>query len=214
MLESATRSQVRWLTWSVVAADLFLLLAGCTPTRPDPDEYEYHDHRLVLRTRSINQSADTSGVVTLRLPIVGTGYWRRSFSTAPLVSWNTSLPATLPIDVIRPDTEFTACSTTVRHYTGYQLKYGGDTTHLACLDNDTSWTMGLRFSQPVAQLLSGDSARLTTVFLYSVPDTARGQETIELDITFDLDGLILVESIPINTQLVTLRQEKIYYRQR
>jgi len=213
MLESALCPRIRWLTWSVIAAGLFLLLAGCSG-RPDPDEYEYHDHRLVLRTRSISQSADTSGVVSLRLPIVGTGYWRRSFSTTALVSWNTSLPATLPIDVIRPDTEFTTCSTTVRHYTGYQLKYGGDTTHLACLDDDTSWTMGFRFSQPAAQLLSGDSALLSTVFLYSVPDTARGPETIELDITFDLDGLILVESVPINTQLVTLRQEKIYYRQR
>jgi len=213
MLESMTQPRVRWLTWSVVAAGLALLLAGCS-NRAGPEEYEFHDHRLVLKTRSINQSADTSGVTRLRVPLHGTDCHRNWGGPGPAMSQNTLFPAPLWIDVLRPDTEFAVCTSSVRHYTGYQLKYGGDTMRFSCLDSDTTWSMCLFNGSPEVQLDSGDRVALASGFLYAVPDTVRGAGALELEVTYDLDGLFLVESVPVNMQLVTMRSEKIHYRQR
>ena len=95
----------------------------------------------------------------------------------------------VPLDFQRDDTMFHACTTNVQHVTGFQEKYGGDTTRLCVLDRYGGWYNTLKLWVDSADLSARSAVTSDRIRLSPVPDTLRPNGEIELQLTFDMNGL-------------------------
>jgi hypothetical protein len=101
---------------------------------------------------------------------------------------------TLPdsMQFVYPDSGVHTCSTTIEHYVGYQLEYGGDTTRYGEMDRYGPWYLQFDLIRSTATFASGDSGRVSQEGIVDmVPDTVRPNGVLELDVVMDLDGLLV-----------------------
>jgi hypothetical protein len=169
------------------------ILPGCEPqgyNTPEPRYLDYHDHPLVLHFRSINHALDTLGTTSVVLN-AGPLYARRH--SGEKLTRSEVRAGALPdsMQFVYPDSGVHTCSTTIRHYVGYQIEYGGDTTRYGEMDRYGPWYLQFDLIRSTATFTSGDSGRVYREGIVDmVPDTVRPNGILELDIVIDLDGLL------------------------
>jgi hypothetical protein len=83
----------------------------------------------------------------------------------------------------------TACTTRVRHFTGYQRRYHGDTTHLAWLDGNPGWVCELLLGGEHAAVPDGKSVVVRPASLCEVGDTVFPGTPWILEVELDMSGL-------------------------
>lgn len=179
----------------------FLLLAGllmlcaCDLTSdgdnsPEPETLDHHVHLVILYVHTINQASDTLGVVSVT---ANTGILLASRDAVRQLSRKSvtigSSPE--PMRIVYPDSGMHACSTYVEHYVGYQTRYGGDTVRFGEMDRYGTWGLQLAPHQVCATFADGDSASVYAGVVAPLPDTVRPGGTLELDVTVDLNGLLV-----------------------
>jgi hypothetical protein len=200
--------------WSALVTAVLCLL-GCDDPETPGRGRGYHRHRLVIYSKVVNSAADTIGVASGSLEMSTLLIASRPslwFDMANLASSGGVVFGPAPvIDLAPPDTEFRACTTEVDHLIGYQLHYDGDTTRLCALDRHDGWEAMMHFMPGRAVLRSGDTIGISTMTRHNFPDTIRAGRDIEIEMVFDMDGLIT--RCP-NPAWLSLDVDKIAIRQR
>jgi hypothetical protein len=199
---------------SVVLICSVCALLGCDPSEhhsnaPDPTTLDFHTHTLVINVRTIHQSADTLGVLSMSqtYPVL---HCLRDYN-ARLDRREASVGYLHSLGLVYADTAPHLFSTSVKHFVGYQGRYGGDTTRLSAMDQYGEWQLVLALIQVPAVLRSGDTVTVDAGNLYGLPDTIRADGTIEWDVTVDMDGLVTRDS---SASEYTLQADRISVRQR
>jgi hypothetical protein len=155
----------------------------------------YHQHRLIFYSKVVNRAADTIGIVSGKIELntllmaTRPRFWLDCLTNHSSNGCAVYIPGPV-IDLAPPDTELRACTTNVDHLIGYQLRYGGDTTRLCAFDDIDGWEADVYFFPGWAILESGDTIAVGTMTLHGFPDTIRPDRDIEVDMVFDMDGLI------------------------
>jgi hypothetical protein len=88
--------------------------------------------------------------------------------------------------------------------------YSGDTSRFSTLDPYPGWTLRFRTYWDPVVLENGDSLTFAGDLPGGVPDTVRGDGPLEIDVTFDMDGLFYL--LPGGTE-VAIDPEKVEYHQ-
>ena len=197
----------------LAALGIAVLLTGCAQENgPWPSDFDNRAFALTIGYRSINQAADTFGVCSARVGLVGYRFSR------PSGGWNSSFgfgfPDTLWLDLDRSDTGLHTVSGEMQRFTGYQLRYGGDTARLAALDSVAGWQMSLEPWKSDVLFSTGESAPAEFLGNLYVPDTVRATGSLELEFTFDWSGLFGVDTGPVERGMSTINSGKISVRQR
>lgn len=203
------------MTHRTVAAFVFaclLLHLGCDPqdfNSGDPHLRDHHEHPLVLHFRTINHALDTLGTTSVVLN-AGWKYARRHTGEKLTRSEVIVAPPLDSMQLVYPDSGVHTCSTTIEHYVGYQLEYGGDTTRYGEMDRYGPWFFQLDLMSSAAAFSTGETVRVYQSIVDMVPDTVRPNGVLELDIVMDLDGLLewrpSIERYYLNTDRIHVTQ--------
>ena len=118
---------------------------------------------------------------------------------------------TIPLRLVYPDSEVHTCSSDVSHYVGYQNQYGGDTMRFGKLDRYGPWVGHLRLYENAATFTLRDSAPVHFASVDTVPDTVRQNGILELDVTVDLNGLLVWSP---HYSRYNMQPDRIHYTQR
>ena len=97
------------------------------------------------------------------------------------------------VDIVVPDSTCTTCTTTIQHMTGYQERFGGDTTRISALDSLPGWQLYMYVSPLSAVLVTGETVTARPFYVHGIPDTLDPGRTLEMDVTFDFNGLFYWE---------------------
>lgn len=185
------------MTHRTVALFMFAclyILPGCEPqgyNTPEPRYLDYHEHPLVLHFLTINHASDTLGTTSV---VLRSGWQFARRHQGERIWRSEAIIGALPdsMQFVYPDSEVHTCTTTIRHYVGYQLEYGGDTTRYGEMDRYGPWQLQFDLIGSTATFASGNSGRVYGGnFLDMVPDTVRPNGILELDVVVDLDGLLV-----------------------
>ncbi|MFO7649877.1 MAG: hypothetical protein R6X13_00850 [bacterium] len=187
------------MTHRLIALAMFAclyILPGCGPedyNSGDPYLRDHHEHPLVLHFRTINHAADTLGTTSVVLNY-GVKFARRH--QGEKLTRSEVIIGTLPdsIQFVYPDSGVHTCTTTIEHYVGYQLEYGGDTTRYGEMDRYGPWSLQFDLRRSTATFASGDSVQVYgggLDIVDMVPDTVRPNGILELDVIVDLNGLLV-----------------------
>jgi hypothetical protein len=203
--------RMKSVVYGLAAFGIAILLTGCAKQNgPWPSDFDNRAFALAIGYRSIDQAADTFGVRSARVGLVGYRFNR------PGDDWNSSFgfgfPDTLWLDLNRSDTGLHTVSGEMQRFTGYQLRCGGDTTRFSSLDSLAGWQMYLESGRSSILFSTGESDPTGIAGLVSVPDTVRASGGLELDLTFDWNGLFEVDCGPAATH-VSINPAKISARQ-
>jgi hypothetical protein len=169
-----------------------LMYPGCEapgPNTKDPRSFNYHQHPLIMHIRTINHASDTLGTTSV-LVNFGLQFARRS--AGGKLTRSEVIVGSLPesMQLVYPDSEVHTCSTSIDHYVGYQVKYGGDTTRYCEMDRYGPWSFLLDLTRSTATFTARDSASVENSYLNAAPDTVRPNGVLELSILVDADGLL------------------------
>jgi hypothetical protein len=82
------------------------------------------------------------------------------------------------------------CTTAVRHFTAYQLRYHGDTLRFGQLDGYGNWHFDLSLVGGRVISLDAETVSVYNCGVEDIPDTVRVGGSLELDVTCDLNGLL------------------------
>jgi hypothetical protein len=177
---------------------------------PSPSNFESHEHDLVLHVNTVNADSEALGLTRARLPV--TRYLFQRPASGPhteeaFLSW---FSETVWIDVLAASESTCVMHAEIRHYTGYQLEFHGDTARFSELDAYPGWELVLLSRDDPLVVDSTDSLVRVGDLPAGLPDTVMGDGPLEIEITFDLDGLFY--SGPITGQ-ISLDPTKVEYRQ-
>jgi hypothetical protein len=162
-------------------------LRQCLPVR-SPESYGFHTHVLILHFRNMNRLADTIGVASSEVSVSYMNAHRSPVQpTDP--DGTVKLGSTVHFDLVAPDSVSRTCTTTIQHLTGYQELNGGDTTRVSALESGTGWALRVELSPGTAALVRGDTVRVDSKYVDSIPDLLVPGAPLELEVTFDLQGL-------------------------
>ncbi|MBN2538408.1 hypothetical protein JXB37_09050 [candidate division WOR-3 bacterium] len=206
------------MTHRTVAAFVFaclLMHPGCDPENqgfntPEPWYFDYHEHPLVLHCRTVNHALDTLGTTSVVLD-AGAKFARRHTGEKLTRSEVIVIPPFDSMQLVYADSGVHTCSTTIAHYVGYQLEYGGDTTRYCEMDRYGPWYLQFSLNKSTAFFTSGESVRVERSIVDMVPDTVRPNGVLELDIVMDLDGLLVFRP---SLERYYLNTDRIYITQR
>lgn len=157
---------------------------------PEPSTLDHHEHVAILHFRTINHSADTFGIVSAT---TFNGALEARRDAGGKLSRNNAVPGSFesPVQIVYPDSESHACTLAVEHFVGYQGQYGGDTTRLSSMDRYGTWTLQLYTIGTRVAFANGETLVIDNAPVPEIPDTVRYDRPYELDITVDLDGLLV-----------------------
>ena len=193
-----------------------VVAAGCElfdhdQDSPDPTYLENHAHQFILHFHAENREADTVGFASVAFS--GNDLLAaRSADTHLSRDWATLGDFSGKVRFLFDDSGPHACTTGMSHFTGYQRRYGGDTSRFAAMDRYGEWQFELLLWSPFAVLRNGDTVAMQLYGndLHWLPDTVRGDGALELDVTLDMDGLMSWDSTTaryrMNVDRVTVRQ--------
>jgi len=160
---------------------VLLFMVGCQwLDRPDPRDYPYHAHRLIVHTEMIDSSAGRSGWpqgfgvklhdCEYRRP--GSGFCNYGvYGDAPYVRIDS---------VAAPDTVDTFG---FAHYAGLTQHLGGDTTHFASMDSLPGWEWHYRVSVYARDPYDWDEVG---AYLLTLPDTVAPEVHIRVEVIWPL----------------------------
>jgi hypothetical protein len=167
-----------------------VLLPGCSlnphPSQDNPREYGYHFHPMSLGSRAYNWPTwlDSVAVVEVKCGFLHT---QRPGDGIYAAALGFSAPVVLLLK--RCDT-VSVCTTGCEHLTGYQLRVGGDTTHLGLLDSCPGWSVVLSSVRATAIAVSGARYSANSVDLLRFPDTVRASQAIDVELDFEMEGFL------------------------
>ena len=175
---------------------------------PEPSTLETHQHTVLLRFRSIHHEADTIGVQAM---IASEGAFLTSRDAGGKLTRTSVDPGYFGRrQPVFPDSAVHSCTVAVSHFVGYQRKYGGDTTRYGSLDRYGEWAMWVTLTGANVVNSSGETLPAGNLYLEGVPDSVRPNGLWELDVTFDLDGLLTWNQsrtrLVVHTDRVSVRQ--------
>lgn len=174
-----------------------LVIMGCDLNHdynsPDPRTFETHAHSVVLRCRTVNHSADTSGVRAI-IASWASATTSRDASGRLNRTYVDLGNVTGPIQLAYPDSEVHVCPGQIAHFVGYQVQYRGDTARMGAMDNCGDWHMSLWFWGCCVALENGETIPAWPLKLDQVPDSLSPTGALELYLTVDLDGLVAWDS--------------------
>ncbi len=167
--------------WSCAGLPVLFLLAGCQwLDRPDPRDYQFHGHSLIVHTVMIDSSAGRSGWPRgFRVSLHDCEYRRPGpgfcnygvYSDDPYVRIDS---------VADPDTVDTFG---FAHYVGLVQHLGGDTTHFARVDSLPGWEWHYRVSVYANE---GNGWDEVDGFLLTLPDTVTPEVHLRVEATWPL----------------------------
>ena len=182
------------------------------PYVPPASSYGYHTHQLVVSYRALNWDDETLGIARVNLSAAVLHASRAETGEHANSGAEPKLSPRLVFDLSRSDTLTHACTASVQHLVGYQLKLGGDTSHLGTMDSLDGWHMALPLQTTQAYLARGLMVLAYGEDIDSLPDTLRPDQPLLLDLTFDMDGLF--SWLPDGSQRLRLHTDHVRCRQR
>ena len=194
------------ITLSLLACDAFKNVLA-----PSPGHFEHHEHDLILYVSTVNGDSNALHLTRARFPVPRYVYQRPASGPHEAVAFQTWFPETLWIDVLGARESTEVLRTTILHYVEYQREFGGDTMRFSELDTYAGWQFRLLSGDEPIVRDSVDSLIRIGDLPTGLPDTVRGGGPLEIDVTFDLDGLFSLG--PGNGQIL-VNPAKVEYRQR
>ena len=176
---------------------------------PEPSSLETHQHTVLIRFRSVNQASDSFGIGSA---VSASSSFLASRDAGGKLTRHSVDPGYLgqSIQFLYPDSEVHTCTALVSHFIGYQRAYGIDTLRYGAMDQYGSWDMWLTFDGNEFVTAAGETLPSDNIYLRPIPDSTRQNGLWELDVTFDLGGLLTWNQtrtrLVVHTDRISVRQ--------